>query len=429
MLEKKVAKNAGWIIGCKIVQSVLALVISMLTARFLGPSNFGLINYAASLVAFVAPLMQLGFSSIIVQELVDNSDKEGEILGTCIFANFITSLFCIVGLGVFVYFVDAGETITLIVCLLYSTLLIAQAFEMIQYWFQAKLISKYTSITMLVAYVVVSAYKIFLLLTNKSVYWFAIAQAFDYLIIAISLLIIYKKLGGQKLSFSFPTLSRLLKKGKYFMISDIMVVIFVQIDRIMIKSILGNEFTGYYSASYACASMSTFVFVAIISSFRPMIFEQKKDNEKYEKSIIMLYSIVIYLSLAQGIIMSIFAEFIIKVLYGAQYLNSIDCLKIIVWQFVFSYIGSVRNIWLLAENKQKYLLIINLIGAVVNVGLNIFLINKLGIEGAAITAIITQFSINVLTGFIIKPIRRNNLFMLKALNPMRLKEMIKSLKK
>ena len=57
MNKNRVVKNASWIIGIQIVKSLLGLVISMLTARFLGPSNFGLINYAASIVAFVTPIM------------------------------------------------------------------------------------------------------------------------------------------------------------------------------------------------------------------------------------------------------------------------------------------------------------------------------------------------------------------------------------
>mgnify|MGYP003311724305 CR=1 FL=1 len=74
MIKNKVLKNASWLITCKIVQSVLGLIISMLTARYLGPANFGVINYAASIVAFATPLMQLGLNSILADEM---GRKEG----------------------------------------------------------------------------------------------------------------------------------------------------------------------------------------------------------------------------------------------------------------------------------------------------------------------------------------------------------------
>ena len=72
----RVAKNAAWIIACKIVQSLITLVIGMLTARYLGPSNYGLITYASSLVAFALPIMQLGMANILVRELVDHPTRE-----------------------------------------------------------------------------------------------------------------------------------------------------------------------------------------------------------------------------------------------------------------------------------------------------------------------------------------------------------------
>ena len=176
--NEKVVKNAAWIIGVRIVQSILALVISMLTARYLGPSNYGLISYASSVVAFVVPIMQLGLPSILVQEIVNKPKQEGEILGTSIVLSVTSSFACMLGVFAFANVVNTGETTTIIVCALYSTLLFAQAIEIVQYWFQAKLASKYVSITSLVAYAIVSAYKIFLLVTGKSIYWFAVSNAF-----------------------------------------------------------------------------------------------------------------------------------------------------------------------------------------------------------------------------------------------------------
>ena len=88
-------------------------------------------------------------------------------------------------------------------CALYSVSLVFQMTEMIQYWYQAKLLSKYTSVVSLVAYTIVALYKVVLLVTGKSIYWFAISYAFDFLIISATLMVIYGKLGSQKLSFSF----------------------------------------------------------------------------------------------------------------------------------------------------------------------------------------------------------------------------------
>ena len=86
--RSRIIKNASWIIVCRVVQAFFNLFISMVTARFLGPSNFGIINYAESIVAFVIPIMKLGFTNIIVHEMINDKEREGEILGTTLISCF-----------------------------------------------------------------------------------------------------------------------------------------------------------------------------------------------------------------------------------------------------------------------------------------------------------------------------------------------------
>ena len=139
MNKKSVANNAFWIISIQVVKSLLGMIISMFTARFLGPSNFGLINYASAIVAFVAPIMYLGLNNILVQEVVNNPQKEGEVLGSSITLSGISAFLCMGGIFSFVSIVNRGEKETIIVCALYSILLLFQALELMVYWFQAKL--------------------------------------------------------------------------------------------------------------------------------------------------------------------------------------------------------------------------------------------------------------------------------------------------
>ena len=103
--------------------------------------------------------------------------------------------------------------------------------------------------------------------------------------------------------------------------------------------------------------------------------------------------------------------------------------------YVFSAMGLVRNVWILAEGKQKYLWAINLSGALINVVLNAILIPFMGANGAALASLATHFFSNFILGFILKPMRKNNELMLRGLNPkylcreiVALKDMIKSKK-
>lgn len=275
----RVIKNTSWIIACKVAQSLLNMLVSMFTARYLGPSSFGLINYAASIVAFMVPLMQLGLRSTLVYEFIQNPDEEGKTLGTALLMNILSSLLCMASIFAFVTITNRKEEHTIIVCILYSTNLIFQALEMCQYWFQKNLLSKYVSLISLIVYVIVAIYKIYILLSHKSIYWFAIVQTIDYCLISITMLIVYKKIGGQKLSVSLKRGKEMLAKSKYYIISGMMVTIFAQTDRLMIKNIIGDEATGYYSAAVSCAGIASFVFASIIDSMRPVILEYKKDRK------------------------------------------------------------------------------------------------------------------------------------------------------
>ena len=417
-MKRNVLENAGWIIGCKIIQSILNLIIGVITARYLGPSNYGIISYVASVVAFAMPLMQLGLKHTLVKEIVSFPDKEGMILGTSLVLNIISSIFCMIGSVTFVMMANPGETETILVCALYSLTLLFNATEMTQYWFQAKLLSKYPSIAALIAYVVVAIYKIYLLMTQKSVIWFAFSNVIDYFLISVILIFIYKKVGTQKLSFNWKIVKDLLDRSKYYIIPSLMVIIFQNTDRIMIKLIKGETETGFYSAAITCIGISSFVFNAIIDSARPIIVEEKERNQElYEKRMMQLYSIITCLSVAQSIIMTLLAKPLVYLLYGEDYLKAASILAVAVWYITFGHYGSVRNVWILAENKQKYLTGINIAGAMANVFLNFCLIPSFGAVGAAVASVITQFFTNVIIGFILKPIRRNNYLMIKGLNP------------
>lgn len=417
-MNNKVLNNVKWIVGCKIVQSVLNLIIGMISARYLGPSNYGLISYAASLIAFVVPIMQLGLRSTLVQEFILAPEKEGQIIGTSLALNALSSLCCICLVCLFTLAANGGEKETVIVCTLYSVSLFFQAFEMIQYWFQAKYLSQYPSMAMLGGYLLMSLYKIYLLSAHKNLYWFALAHSVEYCVASVILVIIYKRTGSLKIQFSPQLVKGLLSKSKYYIISGMMVTLFQNTDQVMIKIMLGDTENGYYSTAISCAGLSSFIFAAIIDSVRPLILENKKKTEElYSQTIVTAYAVVFYLALFQCIGFACLAKPIVRLLYGDAYLPAIPLLRVVVWYTTFSYLGTVRNIWILSEGKQAVLWVINLSGVVINIVLNFGMIHWWGALGAAIASVLTQFFTNVILGYVIKPIRANNTLLMQGINP------------
>lgn len=408
MKLSKVSRNIAWILVCRIAQAFLALIINALTARYFGPTNYGVISYAASLVAFVTPLMRMGTSDIIVNELIRRPRQEGEVLGTSIVMTMGSSLLCIVGLLSFVSVANCGDSVTILTVLLYSLLLLSQSMEQIQYWFHAKYLSKTVSLASLAVYFLISLYKIILLVTEKDVYWFAASNALDHFLIAVILLIAYKCKGGQPLKFSLPTLKSLWKNGRLYVLPEMMGLVLQQSDRLMLEFACGHDEVGFYSSALSIATMSSFVFTAIIGSYRPLVLESKMHNpEQYKLNMTKLHGIVVYLAILQCIVIGLLAKPIVFVLYGQDYLPSVSMLRIVISYTVFSYIGSVRSVCILAEGKQRYLWIISLSGMILNIFLNLVLIQFYQGEGAAIATLVTQIFTNIVVVAAIKPLREN----------------------
>lgn len=415
LIKNKIASNAAWIIICKGIQAVLGLVITMLTARLYGPADYGAISYAASLTLFVTPIAQLGFTSTLVGELVANPSDEGEIMGSSMVLSLISGALCVLGIWTFTRLTLPDEPTTILVCALYSLSLLAQSAELIQYWFQAKLLSKYVAVLTLIAYALVSVYQLIVLLMGKNMALYALSKGIEYAMIAAGLLVVYRRMNGGRLRVSLRRCASLLRRGAFYMLSGLMVMLLGQTDRIMIVNMLGEREMGLYSAAVVCANLAEFVFLAIIDSFRPVILTaRQRENGEYETQMARLYAIVFYLALLQSAFVAILAKPIIAIMYGSAYKESVGILRLLVWYTAFSYIGSARLIWIYAEGQQRLLCVMNFLGALVNIGLNWILIPIWGVFGASFASLVTQIFTNVILGWFLPLIRRNNSILIRA---------------
>lgn len=416
IFKNKIVKNASWLIVGKVIQMVISLFVGFLTARYLGPSNYGLINYATAYTAFFMSFCTLGINSILVKELIDNPMREGEILGTTLLLRAVSSILSAFLIIFIVRIIDGDEITTILVVALSSLGLIFNIFETFNYWFQSKLNSKVTAIATLIAYVITAIYKIILLITNKSVGWFAFATSLDYICLGIILFYFYKKNNGQKLKYSYFEAKELLKKSYHFILPSLMVAIYGYTDKFMLKHMMSEVSVGYYSIATSICSMWCFVLSAIIDSMYPTIMESHKKNKVlFEKNNRRLYAIVFYISVIVSIIICLLSEFVIEILYGEQYLPSVMPLRIVTWYTAFSYLGTARNAWIVCEKKQKYLKYIYSASAVSNIILNFLLIPVFGATGAAAASLVTQIITTLIVPYFIKDMRKNTILMLEGI--------------
>lgn len=414
--KNRFLQNTSWIVGANLVQMVLSFIIGMISARYLGPANFGVINYAAAIVAFFTSVASLGMEGVLVNEFTKKEYKNSEVLGTSLVMGLISSIISSVIVVLLVGVLKQWDTLMITVTFLQSLTLIFKAFNVFDYWFQSELLSKYPSIIKCLSYIVMSAYKIFLLVTNKSVEWFAFSLGVDTLFIALGLVFFYFIIEKGKIEFNASLISHILIQSFPFIISGLVSVIYTQIDKVMIEQFLNDSIqTGLYSAALTVCSTWLFLPQAFITSARPVILELKARNDpRYIKRLKQLYSFITWACVAVATIITICAPVIIMILYGDAYVLATGTLRILIWYTVFSMIGTARGIWILCEKKNKFVWRYLIVGSAVNVILNAILIPYMGINGAAVATVIAQFTSAIIAPVFYKETRIHTKYVLES---------------
>ncbi len=399
MSSNRFIKNTSWILAGQIVRLLVSFISAALTRRYLGPANMGIISYVSSYIAFFTAIVGLGLNGVIIYEFVNNREKEGKILGTAISLQFFASIISVVAFLLLMFCVDGDEALTMQVAFILALQLPFLCFDGINYWYQSNMNSKYAIGAQTVAYIITTAYKIYLIISKQNVIWFAFAITLDIALIAVFYFALYSKHRVQKLGFSKEIAVNLLRNGLPFILANLMVVVYGKMNSIMIKHILDSDTqVGLFDSAIALCTMIAFIPTAILDSSRPLITEAKNQGEKlYNTRFRQLCAGLIWICAAFSLFVTVFSRYIILIVNGEAYLDAANCLRITVWYTSFSYLGSAKNFWLICENKKRYVFIFSFIGALCNVALNLIFIPFWGINGAAVATLLTQ----ILTNFAI----------------------------
>jgi O-antigen/teichoic acid export membrane protein len=198
-----------------------------------------------------------------------------------------------------------------------------------------------------------------------------------------------------------------------------MVTLYMRIDQVMLGAMFPTkEEVGIYSVAVKIAEMWYFVPMAIITSFKPVIMNNKNISEdKYLQSVQLLYTIVAWISIGFGIIILILSKPLVLILYGSEYLKAASILTVNVWAGTFAMLGSARSLWLITERLQGYTLIYTTAGVIVNIFMNYILIPDYGGFGAAMATLVAQFFANMIVLALFKKTRLSSVMFWKSFLP------------
>jgi len=390
---KRYFVNTSWLMGHRVLSMVVALFVGVYVARYLGPERFGLLSYAGSFVGLFTALATLGLDGIMVRELVKTPERRDELLGTAFWLKAGGAILMWIGIAAAVPFTH-NDTQTNILIVIIAFAIIFQAFNVIDFNYQAEVKSKYVVYAQLVQLVVSSTIKLILIWISAPLVYFACVFLLDAVVHSVGLTAMYLKNTGKvwHWKWRWETAKELLRDS-YPMILAVMVYsIYMRIDQVMIKEMLGAEQVGHYAVAARLSEAWSFVPMAITSSVLPAIINAKKQSEKlYYQRLQKLFDLMVWLAVAIAVPTTFLASWIIRVLYGVAFSPAAEVLRIYVWAGVFAFLGFASGRWIIAENLQYISAIRHSVGAMVNIALNIVLIPMYGINGAAIATFFSVF--------------------------------------
>lgn len=414
---KNIFGNSMWQIGEKIITMIFSVFVTSIVARYLGTEDYGFVNYIISIVMLFTTFSTLGMEKITIKDIIEREESEERILGTSFYIRLIGGIVLIFISQITIYILDEKNMLAQLLGLIMGLCMIFRAYEVIEYYLQSQMKLKTISIIRFCSTFFVAILRILVVIFDWGIVGFTATYLFDAIIVAVLLKIWYKKRKKLKFKFSLEYAKRILSKCWYVAISGLMVTLYMRIDQVMLGSMLDNKTeNGIYSAAVRIAEIWYFVPTAIISAFQPAIVMKKKHSEdQYEKTMQRLYDIVAIVGIAFGILITLFGDIAVQILYGDEYKGATSILKISVWAGLFATLGTARSVWLVNENLQKYSLIYTSVGCVTNIVLNYFLIPKIGAKGAAIATLIAQFVTNVLALVPFKKTRKSSTMILKSI--------------
>lgn len=405
-MNKKFFHNIGWLMGGKIVNMILQFLVSLATARYLGPSNFGTINYVAAFVSFFSSIASLGLAVIVIKEIATDKYDNNKVIWTSIWMRIATAILSTICIVALMFITNKNDPQIVQIAFLESISIIFSSFDTINYYFQAKLLAKWSSIAGVLAYIGMSLYRIYLLATGADIVWFALATSTDMIFLTLFLMIFYIRVEGFHPRFDWGIGKRLIKQSYHYLIAGLITILYAQVDRVMLGNMLDKASVGYYSAALTISTLWSMIPSALIQSLSPVLYDAaKKDRSLYLRRLRQSYALLFWLNAAYSIFVCVFAHWVILLLYGSDYLAGTNALRIVVWYYGLSTMSTLNQVYLANDNKNRYINRFCLAGLITDVVLNAALIPVFGINGAAIATLITHLMIQIIMPYVYKDTR------------------------
>lgn len=377
----------------QMVRMITGLLVGVWVARYLGPTQYGLFGYAIAFAALFSSIAKLGLDNIVVRDLVHEPLKRNTLMGTAFRLKLFGAIAMLGVIAVAIQF-TTNDVVTNLYIFIIAAGAIFQSVEVVDFYFQSRVLSNIISICKLAQLVISSVIKIYLIVISAGLFWFVLVSLIDQIMLSIALYVAYKrqKLGGFFKHFNWIIARKMLGDSWPLILSGLVIMIYMRIDQVMIKEMLGDKEVGVYTAAVRLSEVWYFIPTLITSSMFPSIINAKiVSNEQYSSRLQKIFTFLVWVSIFIAFSVTLLGNWLIIFLYGVEYQEASQALMIHTWGGVFVALGVASASWYVTENLQRYAFYRTASGAVLNILLNLVLIPKYGISGAATATVIAQF--------------------------------------
>ena len=379
--------NTMWGVTERVFSIGASFLVSIMVARYLGPAQYGLYSYAIALFALFSILGSMGVDALTVRELSKHTNVKQEIMGTSFGLIGFGHLLGLILLWGFLLLSENIQSEVFWLLLILSINFFFYPFYIINYWFAFRLEFKYPSLALMISIFISSIIKIALVIGGANLILFAYANVIQVILTVTILIFFYKYKSELSLftwRFSYIKAKELLSQSWMIYVGSFFAVIYLKVDQVMLKWLVGVEEVGIYAVAATLSQAWYFLPIAIVGSFFPKLIKLKENNSTHlNKRFQQIFDLLFIMAFVVAIVITLVAEPLIMMMFGQVYQDAAPILTIHIWTALFIFMRILFTKWIVIENLLMFSMLTHGLGALFNVTLNYWLIPNYGGVGAS----------------------------------------------